>query len=157
MSKKIRNFIMLNILPPVIALFLALLRITLRIEHINQGPIKDAWAKGTDFIVCFWHGRLLMMPFAKKHGGGKVLISRHRDGELITRIIHFFKLGTVRGSYQKRSVSSLREIIHDLKGGYRHCHNTRWAQGATIQSKERHYRARPPLGKSHRPRSIQCG
>ena len=117
MSKKIRNFIMLNILPPVIALFLALLRITLRIEHINQGPIKDAWAKGTNFIVCFWHGRLLMMPFAKKHGGGKVLVSRHRDGELITRIIHFFKLGTVRGSYQKRSVSSLREIIHDLKGG----------------------------------------
>ena len=56
-----------------------------------------------------------MMPFAKKGGGGKVLISRHRDGELIARIVGYFGIGTVRGSYRKGSVSSLREILQDLK------------------------------------------
>ena len=56
-----------------------------------------------------------MMPFAKKGGGGKVLISRHRDGEFIARVMGFFGIGTVRGSYRKGSVSSLREILHDLR------------------------------------------
>ncbi len=108
---------MSKVLPPVICLFLLFLKSTLRIEHINKAPIDEAWAKGMNFIVCFWHGRLLMMPFAKKDGSGKVLISRHRDGELIARVIHFFGLGTIRGSYRKGSVSSLREIIHDLRKG----------------------------------------
>jgi hypothetical protein len=108
---------MLKVLPLVIYIFLAHLKSTLRIEHINKSPISEAWAKGTNFIVCFWHGRLLMMLFAKEGGTGKVLISRHRDGELFARVIHSFKLGTIRGSYRKGSISSLREIIHDLEGG----------------------------------------
>jgi len=117
MSKKIKYFLMSAILPPLIALFLALLKMSLRIEHVNRSRIEDSWDKGVNFIYCFWHGRLLLMPFSKPTGGGKVLVSRHRDGELITRIIRFFKRGTVRGSYRKGSVSSLREIIHDLKAG----------------------------------------
>lgn len=44
-----------------------------------------------------------------------MLISRHRDGEFIARVVSFFGIGTVRGSYRKGSVSSLREILHDLR------------------------------------------
>ena len=118
MPKPIKTFIMRHVLPPMVALFLFLLRLTLRIEHVNKEKVSEAWSQGKNFIVCFWHGRLLMMPFAKKEGGGgKVLVSRHRDGELITRIIGYFKLGTIRGSHRKESVSSLREIIGDLKAG----------------------------------------
>ena len=47
----------------------------------------------------------------------KVLISRHRDGEFIARIIGYFGIGTVRGSYRKGSVSSVREILTELKAG----------------------------------------
>ncbi len=105
---------MLYIMPPMVFGFLSLLRLTLRVTHINRPP-DDRWGKLFNYIVCFWHGRLLMMPFAKKGGGGKVLISRHRDGEFIARIVGFFGIGTVRGSYRKGSVSSLREILHDLR------------------------------------------
>jgi lysophospholipid acyltransferase (LPLAT)-like uncharacterized protein len=59
-----------------------------------------------------------MMPFANKRGKGKVLISRHRDGEFIARVMGYFRLGTIRGSYRKGTVSSLREIIHDLRNGF---------------------------------------
>ncbi len=116
-TRQIKFFLMSRILPPVIYLFIASLKATLRITHVNKEFVKAGWARGDNFIVCFWHGRLLMMPFAKDGGGGKVLISRHRDGELIARIIGFFKLGTIRGSHRKESVSSLREIIQDLKAG----------------------------------------
>ncbi|HVN95612.1 MAG TPA: DUF374 domain-containing protein [Syntrophorhabdaceae bacterium] len=117
MAKPIKSFLMLKIFPPLIWLFLTILKSTLRIEHINKGQIEDAWANGMNFIICFWHGRLLMMPFAKEKGGGKVLISRHRDGELIARVVRLFGLMAIRGSYRKGSVSSLREIIRDLKAG----------------------------------------
>ena len=114
--KTIKYFLLLNILPPCIYVVLALLKMTLRFVHINRSAVQETWDKGGNFIVCFWHGRLLMMPFAKKGGGGKVLISRHRDGEFIARIIRFFNLGSIRGSYRKEgSVSSLRTILQDLK------------------------------------------
>lgn len=114
MKKKIKSFLMLYVMPPMVFAFLTALKLTLRIEHVNRPP-DEAWGNLRNYIVCFWHGRLLMMPFAKKGGGGKVLISRHRDGEFIARIVNYFGIGTVRGSYRKGSVSSLREILHDLK------------------------------------------
>jgi lysophospholipid acyltransferase (LPLAT)-like uncharacterized protein len=108
---------MSNILPPFLYIFLQLLRFTLRVEYINRSPLDDASLKGTGSIVCFWHSRLLMMPFAKKWDPIKVLISRHRDGEFIARVIQFFNVGTIRGSYKKMSIASLREIIGNLKTG----------------------------------------
>jgi lysophospholipid acyltransferase (LPLAT)-like uncharacterized protein len=114
MKKEIKSFVMVYVIPPLVFSFLSLLRLTLRVTHINRPP-DEKWGKRFNYVVCFWHSRLLMMPFAKKGGGGKVLISRHRDGELIARVVGFFGIGTVRGSYRKGSVSSLREILHDLR------------------------------------------
>lgn len=114
MKKKLKSFVLVYVVPPMVFSFLSLLRLTLRVTHVNRPP-DDRWGTRFNYIVCFWHSRLLMMPFAKKGGGGKVLISRHRDGELIARVVGFFGIGTVRGSYRKGSVSSLREILHDLR------------------------------------------
>ena len=117
MLKKLQFFLMSKVLPPVLYIFLLLLRSTLRVGYINKSPLDDASSKGSGFIICFWHSRLLMMPFAKKWDPIKVLISRHRDGEFIARVIQFFNVGTIRGSYKKMSISSLREILVNLKTG----------------------------------------
>ena len=118
MFKELKYMAMLRLLPPVIYIFLRLLKATSRMEYVYGGSLKGMWDRGENMIVCFWHGRLLMMPFANMRGKGKVLISRHRDGELIARVMAYFNLGTVRGSYRKGTVSSLREIIHDLRDGF---------------------------------------
>lgn len=118
MSKPVRSFLMRHILPPLIYGFLVALRSTLRIRHVNNGPVLEGWRRGENYIVCFWHGRLLMMPFANFRGKGKVLISRHRDGELIARVMDYFGLSAIRGSHRKAMVSSLREIVHDLREGF---------------------------------------
>jgi lysophospholipid acyltransferase (LPLAT)-like uncharacterized protein len=117
MPKKIQFFLMSKVLPPFLYMFLVLLRFTLRMEYANKSPLDDASLKGSGLIICFWHSRLLMMPFAKKWGPIKVLISRHRDGEFIAQVIQFFNVGTIRGSYKKMSISSLREIIGNLRAG----------------------------------------
>jgi len=117
MFKKLHFFIMSRVLPPFLYVFLLLLKSTLRIQHLNKSPLDEISSRGSGFIVCFWHARLLMMPYARKWGAIKVLISRHRDGEFIAQVIKFFNVGAIRGSYKKMSISSLREIIDNLKAG----------------------------------------
>ena len=50
-------------------------------------------------IIAFWHGQHFMMPFLKrKEYKAKVLISRHRDGEINAIAAERLDVGTVRGS-----------------------------------------------------------
>jgi lysophospholipid acyltransferase (LPLAT)-like uncharacterized protein len=118
MLKRIKDRLIPRILPPLAYLFLSGLKMTLTIRHINREAVEEIWQKGDGIISCFWHGRLLAMPFAYKRGKGKALISRHRDGELIARIVRYFGLGAIRGSFGKAgAVSSLREMLRAAKEG----------------------------------------
>ena len=49
---------------------------------------------------------------------GKVIISDHKDGELITRIIKFFGIGTIRGSSSKGGARALIEALREIKQGH---------------------------------------
>ncbi len=118
MFKRVKRAVQIHVLPPIVYLFLMLLRATLRIEHVNREQAQEAWNKNGNVIACFWHARLLLMPFAVRRTKAKVLISRHRDGEFIARVIRFFGLDTIRGSYKKGGVSSLREMLTAAKEGW---------------------------------------
>ncbi len=117
MFKRLKYALLLHLLPPVVYLFLLVLRATLTITQVNRESVDRLWRQGDNIIACFWHGRLLAMPFVYRGSGAKVLISRHRDGEFIARVIRYFGLGTVRGSYRKGSVSQVREMLAELKDG----------------------------------------
>ncbi len=117
MFKEFKYFLMLKVLPRLVYSIIVLLRLTYRVDHVNDRETRKRWKDGENFVFCFWHGRLLLMPYAKGPNIGKVLISRHRDGEFIARVVSFFGLGAIRGSYRKGSVSSLREIIQELRKG----------------------------------------
>ena len=58
---------------------------TLRIVTVNGEAVDARWRKGEAIIIAFWHGRQLMLPLAYHGRGLSILISRHRDGELIAR------------------------------------------------------------------------
>jgi lysophospholipid acyltransferase (LPLAT)-like uncharacterized protein len=117
MFKRVKYLIMLRVLPPIVYVFLLLLGRTMSIRHVNREVLGRLGENGQAAIVCFWHGRLLAMPFAYEKQPAKVLISRHGDGEFIARVMKYFGLGSVRGSYKKVSISSLREILSELKQG----------------------------------------
>jgi lysophospholipid acyltransferase (LPLAT)-like uncharacterized protein len=84
------------------AQYIRLVRATGR-WHVEGGELPNRlWDEGKPFILAFWHGRLLMMPYSWRRGMRMhMLISQHRDGELIARTIGHFDLGTVRGSAAK--------------------------------------------------------
>lgn len=63
-------------------------------------------------IFCFWHGRMILQPFQKPKGREMhVLISRHRDGQIITNVLKHFCIGTVRGSTKKGGDTAIREVL----------------------------------------------
>src|SRR6516165_3174414 len=49
-------------------------------------------------IVAMWHGQHFMVPFLSRGHRVKVLISRHRDGEINAYAAERLGIGTVRGS-----------------------------------------------------------
>ncbi len=73
-------------------------------------------------IVAFWHGRMFLLPFALKEYAGKVaiLISRHRDGELIAQIVEKMGFKTVRGSAGKGKGGerAFKEMVKLIEEGY---------------------------------------
>jgi lysophospholipid acyltransferase (LPLAT)-like uncharacterized protein len=76
-------------------------------------------------ILAFWHGQHFMTPFIKrKDYQGKVLISRHRDGEFNALAAERLGIGTVRGSgdhggafHRKGGVSAFNEMVRTLADG----------------------------------------
>jgi lysophospholipid acyltransferase (LPLAT)-like uncharacterized protein len=73
-------------------------------------------------IVAFWHGQHFMMPFLKrKKYPAKVLVSRHRDGEINAIAAERLDVGTVRGSgdhgaafHRKGGVGAFKNMVRAL-------------------------------------------
>jgi lysophospholipid acyltransferase (LPLAT)-like uncharacterized protein len=97
----------------------------IRFVHLtNRWSIEGGdWTRwltgeGQTFICAFWHGRMLMMPFAW-HGltSFHMLISAHRDGRIIAGAMTYFGIGTIAGSTSRGGSSALREMLKRLKEG----------------------------------------
>jgi tetraacyldisaccharide-1-P 4'-kinase/lysophospholipid acyltransferase (LPLAT)-like uncharacterized protein len=68
-------------------------------------------------IYAFWHEHLL--PLARLHAaeGANVLVSRHRDGEIISRLLLRLGYTPSRGSSTRGGAAGLREMIRAGKEG----------------------------------------
>jgi hypothetical protein len=75
-------------------------------------------AEGRSFIAAFWHGRLLMMPFAwHRLAPFHMLISAHRDGRIIAGAMTYFGIETIAGSTSRGGSVALRTMVKCLKQG----------------------------------------
>ncbi|HET7850158.1 MAG TPA: lysophospholipid acyltransferase family protein [Pseudolabrys sp.] len=79
-------------------------------------------------IIAMWHGQHFLMPFIKRNDPNhraKVLISRHRDGEINARAAEKLGIGTIRGSgahsgefHRKGGAVAFTEMLQALRDGY---------------------------------------
>lgn len=87
-----------------------------RIE--GDEPSRSLWDRGEPFILAFWHGHLLMMPKIWRQSVPiHMLISQHRDGELIARTVSHFGIHWVAGSSTRGGGAALRSMLKSLKSG----------------------------------------
>lgn len=87
--------------------------------RVVRGEIPRAlWDGDRPFILCFWHGRLMMMPYCWDYRRSiHTLTSDHPDGRLIARITAPFGLKTVVGSATRGGAGALRRLTRLMNAG----------------------------------------
>jgi lysophospholipid acyltransferase (LPLAT)-like uncharacterized protein len=84
---------------------------TWRVEFADHPEYTAAEGAGERFVYAFWHAGLLPLAFTHRGRGIAVLVSRHRDGELIARLIHRLGYVTGRGSSTRGGDAGVRELL----------------------------------------------
>ncbi len=90
-------------------------------EGIYESVDRDA-----PVIIAMWHGQHFLMPFVRRpHHRVKVLVSRHRDGEINALAAERLGIGAIRGSGShsgeflgKGGVSGFKEMQSALQEDY---------------------------------------
>jgi lysophospholipid acyltransferase (LPLAT)-like uncharacterized protein len=94
-----------------------LLAMTWRVRVENDAELNVARATNRRVIYMLWHGELL--PLLWHHRGRKiaVVISEHRDGEIIARIAERLGYTTVRGSSSRGGSRALIGLMRAIESG----------------------------------------
>lgn len=102
----------------IAAFYIRLVYLTGRWTVVGGAIPKEFWDSNRPFIVCFWHGRLLMLPYGwNRKKQVHILASNHKDGRLISETISQFGIKSIAGSTSKGGMIALRTMIRTLKGG----------------------------------------
>lgn len=91
---------------------------TTRWTIVGHETPEKYWAEGRPMLGCFWHNRMLLMPFIwPRERPISMLISKHGDGLLISDIIRRLGVDTIAGSSSRGGADALRTMISTLKAG----------------------------------------
>jgi lysophospholipid acyltransferase (LPLAT)-like uncharacterized protein len=96
---------------------LRLLAMTWRMRPVDDEAMRVARASGQRVIFTLWHGELLPLLWQHRKQGVAVLISEHRDGEIIAQIAHRLGYTTVRGSTSRGGSRALIGLMRAIEGG----------------------------------------
>ena len=91
---------------------------TLRIRAENEESFLENRKRGQPVIFAFWHSRILLLTYIHRNQGIAVLVSEHRDGEYIARIIERMGFGTSRGSSTRGGVKGLKGLVRAARDGH---------------------------------------
>ena len=97
--------------------FLNLLARSWRFRVLNGGALEKLRAAKHSFIFSLWHGHLLPLLWYHRDQGVVVLISEHRDGELVARAASSLGFGLIRGSTTRGAGRALISIVRVLQAG----------------------------------------
>lgn len=91
---------------------------TWRIRTVNRESTVEAMRRaGRPIIFSLWHGDMLPLLYQHRNEGITVLVSEHRDGELIAQTLLRFGFLTVRGSTTRGSGRALVGLTRTLSAG----------------------------------------
>jgi lysophospholipid acyltransferase (LPLAT)-like uncharacterized protein len=99
-------------IPPIAFISFKLIARTWNISIVGQDNVEKIWSAGKRVCYAGWHGRFI--PFLHTHCKQEVrlLISLHRDGELLARVVKKLGFSTIRGS---SSVGGRRAMVEMYK------------------------------------------
>lgn len=89
---------------------------TWRVTVHGRQALLDRAPDAPRVVLTLWHGQMLPILWAHRQPTG-VMISEHKDGEIIARIVGTFGFFGVRGSSSRGGTRALLEAVQVLKRG----------------------------------------
>jgi hypothetical protein len=71
---------------------------SLRTEYKNYTHVKNFIEQDKKFICAFWHGTMLVPWYVFRNLNAAALVSKSKDGELLTKVLTNWNYDVVRGS-----------------------------------------------------------
>lgn len=97
---------------------LRLLAVTWRTRVVDGQHLAELRDRGRPLIFVFWHGQMLPLLWHHRNQGVAILISQHKDGELIARIGAALGYRAVRGSTSRGGERALLGLVRELRDGH---------------------------------------
>jgi len=119
----LNNYFIKKVLSLIGAVYIFFVYISSRKKFINKSAFDKLIIEKESFIYALWHDQLLLSPLTwKSKKRIDILISKHKDGDIIADLIGFHGFNSVRGSTnnpnkekEKNSISNIRKILKSLK------------------------------------------
>jgi lysophospholipid acyltransferase (LPLAT)-like uncharacterized protein len=81
-----------------LVLFATILCKSLRISYKNKIIINELNQKKSNYVLAFWHGSMLLLWYLHRNQNFVALISKSRDGDLLSNLLKHWGYTVVRGS-----------------------------------------------------------
>lgn len=94
-----------------------LLASTWRYRVVNEEELTRLRDSNAPFVFSIWHGQLLPLLWHHRGQGVAILVSEHKDGELIARFAEALGYGTIRGSSSRGAAGALLGLVRALSEG----------------------------------------
>ena len=119
----LKNYFIKKFLSLVGALYIYIVYVSSQKTFINKDNFDKLILENKSFIYALWHDQLLLSPFTwQTKNRIDILISKHKDGDIIADLIKYHGFNSIRGSTnnpnkekEKNTISSIRKIIKTLK------------------------------------------
>lgn len=98
--------------------FIDVLLKTVRIKVHNFDVIKKLEMENKNYIVAFWHGSMLIGWYLQRNKKFAALVSKSKDGDILTSILEKWNFHVVRGSSSKGGHEALDTLIHLIEENY---------------------------------------
>ena len=99
------------------SLLVRALAATWRMRVIGDEGLRAEREAGRAIIITLWHGQMLPLLYQHRGEGVAILISEHRDGEIIARIAASLGHRTVRGSTTRGAGRALLSMVRQVEAG----------------------------------------
>ena len=90
---------------------------TWRVRVIGLEHVERAHASRQPFMYILWHGRMMAPVWHQRRRKVVAMISQHRDGELVARLVQRLGYETVRGSSTRGGTQATLELLTRLRKG----------------------------------------
>jgi lysophospholipid acyltransferase (LPLAT)-like uncharacterized protein len=90
---------------------------TWRYRVVGGDPVKRLREEKVPVVFTLWHGEMLPLLWHHRNQGVAVLVSEHKDGEIIARVLEWMGYALIRGSTSRGAGRALLGLVSALKNG----------------------------------------